>query len=564
MCMNPPVKTQPIGFAPILRHYFERCDIAGIIDKNVPIDSRRTVLTHGQASIAMITSILCQTFQLYHVCKLAENTNILNVILPGIASREYFDDRLSDTLDALYKHGLGNLEMLITQQMISQFTIQNDICHNDTTSASVYGNYDNNLTDNSIKITFGYSKKHREDLKQLIWSLSVSSDSAFPLFQQAYSGNTADVQTYVEQWEHLIDLLGRRDFLYVGDSKLLTKDNMTHIHDNEGFFLAPAPMYDSYKTVFETALGNHASELLIPYKTQFNRGFEVPLDLNHNDKAYPLRMIILYDPGLFARQRNAIENRIDKTNAAFKELEAKLNKYNLKTEEAINNAYAAILTRYQTSEFFEYAISNVPEIKYKNPKRGRPVNGKAPEKIAVLKDQFRVDFAFKKAAFEDALFRCGYYPLITNKSQGELSIQDAMMAHKEQYKSEHTFRRAKSEYSLEPIYIHTPERIETFLFLFKIALQIIALIERTARKHIAQRDKGLDNFRPNRKDVRNPKTEHLLKEFHYIVKGEITLTNDNPLYFISELNELQRDILTILEVPFQCFTYEYLFGSGDA
>jgi hypothetical protein len=44
----------------------------------------------------------------------------------------------------------------------------------------------------------------------------------FPLLQQAYSGNTADGKTCVEQWHHLIDLLGSRDFLFAGDSKVTT------------------------------------------------------------------------------------------------------------------------------------------------------------------------------------------------------------------------------------------------------------------------------------------------------------------------------------------------------
>ena len=43
--------------------------------------------------------------------------------------------------------------------MIEAFQIQSDVCHNDTTSASVYGNADNNKTDRSIRITFGHSKK---------------------------------------------------------------------------------------------------------------------------------------------------------------------------------------------------------------------------------------------------------------------------------------------------------------------------------------------------------------------------------------------------------------------
>ena len=50
------------------------------------------------------------------------------------------------------------------------------------------------------------------------------------------------------------------------------------------------------------------------------------------------------------------------------------------------------------------------------------------------------------------------------------------------------------------------------LFLFKIALQIAVLIERSAREQIKTRNKGLDNFMPNRKNVKNPTTENLLPE----------------------------------------------------
>ena len=49
------VNTKGVSFGPILRYYFNRCAIAEIIDENVPLDPRRKVLTHGQASIAMIT-----------------------------------------------------------------------------------------------------------------------------------------------------------------------------------------------------------------------------------------------------------------------------------------------------------------------------------------------------------------------------------------------------------------------------------------------------------------------------------------------------------------------------
>lgn len=245
------VKTKGITFAPIVRQYFERCAIAQIIDGNVPLDPRRKTLSHGQACIAiMITGILCQVLELYNLCKFEEDTTILDVILPGISPKDYFDDRLADTLDALFKYGLDNLEILITRQMIDAFEIIYDIVHNDTTPASVYGRYDRHDTEGSIHITYGFSKKHRQDLKQLIWSLSVSSDHAFPLFQMAYSGNTTDVDTYVEQWQNLIDLLDNDEFLYVADSKLVTKENMSHIDDNGGFFLALLPCMNPTEMLF--------------------------------------------------------------------------------------------------------------------------------------------------------------------------------------------------------------------------------------------------------------------------------------------------------------------------
>ncbi|MBF0227625.1 MAG: hypothetical protein HQK76_19430 [Desulfobacterales bacterium] len=143
-----------------------------------------------------------------------------------------------------------------------------------------------------------------------------------------------------------------------------------------------------------------------------------------------------------------------------------------------------------------------------------------------------------------------------------LSINSAMMAHKDHYKSEHINRLSKSGYNIEPIYLHTPERIEAFLLFFKIALQLLVLIERTCRKNISKRNKGLDNFMPNRKDVRNPTSINILASFQYVVCGIATLPNGEKYGFVSDLTILQKDILSLLEVPNKYFTYEFLFNSG--
>jgi transposase len=556
------VRTQGIGFTPILRHYFEKCAIAQIIDNNIATDPRRKVLSHGQAAVAMITGILFQVMQLYRICQMASESTVLDVIFPGIKPEQYFDDRLEDTLDAIYYHGIGDLELELTRHMIDTFKVRADSCHNDTTSASYYGQAKCNKVDESIQIAFGHSKKHREDLKQLVLSMSVSSDSGFPLFQQAYSGNTADVSTYVEQWRHLIDLLGKRDFLYVADCKLISKENIASLCDNEGFFLAPAPMYESYASVFEAALDGHDREMLIPYKERINRGFEVPMTISHQGKDYGLRMIICFDHNLGRIKRKGLDSRIAKTRAAFVELESQLNHRKLKARENIEKACAAVLKRYQTGQFFTCQVTNTPVVAYKNKHRGRPSKEKPVEKTEVLTDHFALDLSFDSQAYESALAQCGYYPLLTNRSPESLSIEQAMLEHKEQYKNEHIFRRAKGSYNLEPIYLHYPRRIEAYLLLFKIALQIVVLIERAARENIQLGDRGLDNFMPNRKDVRNPRAEYLLQAFQYIVMGLMPMPDGGTYGFVSELDPFQLDILEVLDVPAHCFSYQYLANSS--
>jgi len=198
----------------------------------------------------------------------------------------------------------------------------------------------------------------------------------------------------------------------------------------------------------------------------------------------------------------------------------------------------------------------------KNKKRGRTKKGEHPEKVTIIEDRFSVKLSFDQLAFEQAIYRAGYYPLVTNQSAEQLSLEQAMMAHKNQYKCEHLNRRAKSGYKLEPIYLHTPERIEAFLFLFKIALQMVVLIERSARDNIAKRDRGLDNFMPNRRDVRNPRTEYLLTAFQYVVRGRIILDDGRTHGFVSELTPTQKDIIDVLGVPPHYFTYSYLFDTS--
>lgn len=165
--------------------------------------------------------------------------------------------------------------------------------------------------------------------------------------------------------------------------------------------------------MLHNAIENHCKETLIRYKDQFNRGFETPINIEY-EKKYTFRMIILrvtfrlYDQKVAARKRNALHARIDKTQLLLEELQGQLNKYKLKTESAIQKRCDTILKKYRTADFFQYTIINNPITVYKNKKKGRPAKGVTPEKVAIVTDNYSVQFRFDPSAFDEELGRCGY------------------------------------------------------------------------------------------------------------------------------------------------------------
>ncbi len=61
---------------------------------------------------------------------------------------------------------------------------------------------------------------------------------------------------------------------------------MTQIHNDDGFFIAPVSMYESYKGMLHNAIGTHCKKILIGYKNQFNRGVETPIKIEYEKKIF--------------------------------------------------------------------------------------------------------------------------------------------------------------------------------------------------------------------------------------------------------------------------------------
>lgn len=166
--------------------------------------------------------------------------------LPGGDTGWLNDDRVGRALLALFDADRASLLTELVVGVIGEFGVDTAEMHNDSTSVSVHGQYE--TADGTPRrgkptaaVTFGHSKDHRPDLKQLVWILTVSADASVPMAYRLADGNTSDDPTHIPTWDGLVKVLNRRDFLYVADSKLCSGQAMRHIDSNKGRFVTVLP-----------------------------------------------------------------------------------------------------------------------------------------------------------------------------------------------------------------------------------------------------------------------------------------------------------------------------------
>ena len=110
---------------------------------------------------------------------------------------------------------------MITEVVVTvgqRFRVKFDEFHNDSTSISFCGNY-RAASGRKIRgrtapaITYGFSKGHRPDLKQLLLILTMAADGNVPVAFRCTDGNVSDSRTHIETWNALRTVAGRADFL---------------------------------------------------------------------------------------------------------------------------------------------------------------------------------------------------------------------------------------------------------------------------------------------------------------------------------------------------------------
>jgi transposase len=554
------LSTERLGPLPLINHFLQRLGLEELLDRYVPTDVRAAV-SHARALGVLLRSIIVEREPIY---RQNETVHQFAAGMFGISPEEMShlcDDRLGRALDRLFDADRAALLTEVALAVGQRFGVQFDEFHNDSTSVSVCGQY-GAASGRSIRgrtapaITYGHSKAHRPDLKQLLFILTMTEDAHIPIAFRCTDGNVSDSRTHIETWNTLRALAGRADFLYVADSKLCSRQNMDHIDRAGGRFVTVMPRNRLEDEEFRKWIQNNTPDWECVWDRPNPRHADGPRDCWYVYRAELLSaevcsVVWVWSSLLTLRQEARRRRNIAAATEQLKLVRQRLTgaKTRLRGGAEIDQQVKMILDRYSVSRYLKVHRTVREEHLFRQARRGRPGPETAYRKIT--RRRFDIQWSTDEEAIAYDHKSDGMYPLMTNDRK--LSSAEVLQAHKGQPMIEKRFEQVKTVHEIAPIFLKNEGRIEALFTLYFLALLVQALIERELRLAMQRENITELPLYPEQRDCERPTTEQILRLFSLAERHKLSQGEHTVQVFQVQFTELQHKVLTLLGVEEQAF-----------
>lgn len=522
------------GALPVLDHFLRALNLRSLLAHQI-VPAR-----YVEGLELLLKSILAQPNALYRIQEWIQPYD------PAMRPAEPLgDDVLGRSLDRLFQSDRASLMTALVMQAIRTFDIQTSQIHNDSTSIKFCGAYTHQHP-KAIQLCRGFSKDHRPDLKQLVYSLSVSADGAVPVHYKAYAGNQNDADTHLETWRCLCRILGRRDFIYVADCKLCAGPTLLQLEQEGGRFITVVPHGWSETVEFAKL----AADCKVRWQPLWSRRacrkpgrrerFEVAVGLYQLKEGFRIHWYRSSEKCLYDAQA-----RQERIATALKSLE-RLNQRRgrgPKTEPAIRRAAENTLARYRVKNLITYQIAVAEEVRFVQRTRGKPSDRTTYRRV--VKTVPVLSASQNATAIAAAKTMDGVFPYVTNT---DLSALEVLKKYKYQPCLEKRHFLGKSVLEIAPVFLKKNTRIEALMFLFFIAQLIGALIERTIRQNMARQQIKALPLLPEGRHSKAPSYAQILDTFAAHAKHELYENDQLVKVFIDPITDIQRAVLELLKI----------------
>jgi len=109
----------------------------------------------------------------------------------------------------------------------------------------------------------------------------------------------------------------------------------------------------------------------------------------------------------------------------------------------------------------------------------------------------------------------GWKAFVTNAPKSALSLEDAILCYRNEYRIERIFNRLKSRFNIAPLFVKRDEQIEGMTYLLMLGVRVLTLVEFVVRRSLQADNAKLPGLHPEnqKKETDKPTAERILKAF---------------------------------------------------
>src|SRR5499427_7945234 len=409
-------------------------------------------------------------------------------------------------------------------------------------------------------LQFGHSKDDptRPQIKVMMGSLDPLG---MPLSTDVLSGERADDGLYLPIIERIRTGLKTPGLLFVGDCKMSALETRAYLVRHKDWYLSPLPLtgataeaMDAWITVGVTK--REVGELAQIWRTN-DQGHEVlaaegyelerPCCALGGAVEWCERVLVVRSPMHATRQAAGLETRLRHAETQLTALTPPRGrgKRQITDEATLVEAIDRVLTAHRVEELLSVVWEKQVEQTTQYVGRGR--GSMSREKRVIQKTRYHITHIARQ---EDTITarrqRFGWKAFVTNAGHTRLSLQDAVLCYRNEYRIERIFNRLKSRVHIAPLFVKLNEQIEGLTYLLTLGVRVLTVTEFVLRRSLETAQASLPGLHPENKQkmTNKPTAERILKAF-----ADISLTiiknaaGEDILRRLTPLSGVQEDIL---------------------
>jgi transposase len=550
-----------VNHLPVVAHFARRLGLVQIVNRLV---TTQMEVEPGLIVLGLVLDTLSGRSPLYHLQTAFEDCDRALLFGQELPAEYFSDDNVGRMLDCLYETGTQRIFSALSVSALEHFPVSTHHAHFDTTSVNLHGDYRGAQDEQApFKITHGYSKDKRPDLKQFVLSL-LCVDTNVPIVGKLEDGNASDKtinhrllgEVSAHMREHGV---GEEAFIYIADSAMVTEANLTQAGEQTRFITRLPATYKEHERVISSAIDADRWQ-------EVGAIAQTPATKNRPSACYRVhegsvnlygkdyRAVVVHSSAHDQRRLKRLERELKASRTQIEQVAKASAKKQFFCRPDAEAAAAELRASSSTHHRLEVRAQERPRYG-----RGRPKKGRARIPVAI---DYVLEIAIceKPETVAKARQMAGCFVLLSNLLSAAQSGYDAeqiLRVYKDQNGIERNYSFLKDDQIVNALFLKRPERIEALGLILLISLLIWRLMELVMRTELEVRNATVPGW--DNKPTARPSAYMMTWKF----KGALILCVGGQRLLAKPLTGTQQAFLQALQVPESCFTQHPRDGDRD-